>query len=112
MSTRNEKIKVTDKSGFHYEVLIEHKPHFGFSTALYEGQIIGQVELGRILEPIGDDDYEWECYEERFAKNVSPNGQTRLKATWLEFAPNTLTVSWQVAANSLIYAIQFIELCF
>jgi hypothetical protein len=68
MSTRIEKIVVADKQGFRYEVAIEHKPHFGFSTAFYEGSIIGQVELGRILEPFGDDDREWEMYEESFGE--------------------------------------------
>lgn len=68
MGTRNEKIKVTDKHGFIYEVNLEYKPHFGFTTATYDGQIIGQVELGRILEPLGDDDLEWERYEERFSE--------------------------------------------
>lgn len=68
MATRLESIKVTDNRGFQYEVTIEHKPQFGFSTALYNGSIIGQVELGRITDPIGDDDSEWERYDELFAE--------------------------------------------
>jgi hypothetical protein len=68
MSKRTEKVNVKDNRGFHYEVLLEHFPHHGFSNAVYEGRIIGQVELGRITEPLGDDDLEWERYEETFAE--------------------------------------------
>jgi len=68
MSTRKENIKVTDKYGFVFEVVLEHKPHFGFSSAIYEGQIIAQAQFGRILEPLSDDDLEWERYEDRFAE--------------------------------------------
>lgn len=64
----DELVKVNDQHGFHYEVLVRHSPHLGFSTAYYNGRIIGQVELGRILEPIGDDDREWEMYHERLAE--------------------------------------------
>ncbi|SUJ18973.1 Uncharacterised protein [Sphingobacterium spiritivorum] len=68
MSTTTEKITISDRFDFRYEVTIEHKPHFGFSTALYDDEIIGQVELGRINEPMGDDDREWEQYQERFSE--------------------------------------------
>jgi hypothetical protein len=65
---KEEKITVHDDKGFHYEVNLEHRPNLGFSSALYNGNIIGQVELGKIHEPLGDDDREWENYEERFAE--------------------------------------------
>ena len=61
-----ETLKVYDDHGFYYEVTLDHKPHYGFSNALYQDQIIGQVELGRMYAPyFGDDDREWEQYEER-----------------------------------------------
>jgi hypothetical protein len=66
--TRSEKFKVECRHGFKYEVTLEHKPHHGFSTALHNGSIIGQVELGRIIEPISDNDREWELYEERYSE--------------------------------------------
>lgn len=53
---------------FLYDVDIEHSPHFGFSTAYYRGHILAQCELGRIVEPLGDDDKEWEMYEERYSE--------------------------------------------
>lgn len=68
MERKEENIKITDNKGFVYQVLLKHSPHFGFSTAYYGGDIIGQVELGKIHEPLGDDDREWEMYEERFAE--------------------------------------------
>lgn len=68
MSTTTEKIKVTDKHGFHYEVTLQHQPHHGFSSAVYGGSIIAQVELGRILSPTSDNDHEWEQYEERLSE--------------------------------------------
>ena len=63
-----EIIKIKDDMGFHYEVTIEYFPHHGFSNAVYDGKIIGQVELNRINEPAGDDDREWELYEEMFGQ--------------------------------------------
>ncbi len=61
-----EIIKVTDKWGFIYEVAIEYKPHLGFATALSDRDaIIGQVEYGKLHEPMTDSDAEWESYEER-----------------------------------------------
>jgi len=68
MSTRTENIKVTDKRGFHYEITLYYRPYLGFTNALYNGQIIGQVELGRIVEPQSDDEFDWERYEEKFAE--------------------------------------------
>lgn len=68
MSTRNEKYRVVDNRGFVYYIELEHKPHFGFTSAFYNGQIIGQVELGRILQPLSDNDNEWEQYEQRFSE--------------------------------------------
>jgi hypothetical protein len=66
MSTKKENIRIVDKYGFCHGVELEHKPHFGFSTAVHNGKIIAQVENGRIQEPLSDDDYEWELYEEKF----------------------------------------------
>lgn len=68
MSNRKEKLKIIDSKGFHYEVVIEHQPHHGFSNALYLDRIIGQVELNKLREPFSDDDAEWEAYEERFGE--------------------------------------------
>lgn len=64
-----EIITVHDRLGFHYEVTIDHSPQFGFSTAYYQGRIIGQVEFGgRLYKPMSDDDREWEEYQERYAE--------------------------------------------
>lgn len=68
MSLRKENIKVEDQMGFVYEVELQHYPHFGFTNAIYMGEIIAQREYGRITEPIGDDDREWEMYEELFGE--------------------------------------------
>ena len=68
MSAQNEIIKVTCNHGFIYEVRIEHQPHFGFSTGYYNGIIVGQVSLGKIHQPMGDNDAEWEAYEERYSE--------------------------------------------
>lgn len=65
---KKETIKVEDSKGFIYEVDLEHSPHFGFTTAYYRGRIIEQCDSYRILEPTGDDDREWEIYEERAAE--------------------------------------------
>lgn len=68
MSTRKETIKVEDRMGFIHSVLLEHNPHHGFTTAYDGTRIIAQCELGRILEPMSDDDREWELYEELFGE--------------------------------------------
>lgn len=65
---KTENLKVADQRGFYWDVHIKHSPQFGFSTAYYRDRIIGQCELGRILQPMSDDDREWEMYEERFSE--------------------------------------------
>lgn len=55
---------ISDKLEFQHGILIDYKPHLGFSNVLYRGEIIKQIELGRITEPIGDNDEEWERYAE------------------------------------------------
>ncbi len=61
---KTETLKVHDKHGFHYDVEIAHTPNHGFSTVHYKGSIIADCQLGRILEPMGDNDAEWERYEQ------------------------------------------------
>lgn len=85
MSTSKETITIFDKQGFRREIVLEYKPHFGFTTAFYRDSIIAQVQLNKIHEPIGDDDYEWEQYEELFSEwkdeiksNIIPMCQTHL----------------------------------
>jgi len=60
-----DELKVEDKHGFIYEVVIKHFPQIGISTAYYNDDIIAQREYGRMLPPIGDDDREWEMFDER-----------------------------------------------
>lgn len=68
MSTRTEQIRVSDKHGFIHDVTLEHKPHFGFSSAISGSEVIAQVENGKIHEPLSDDDLEWERYEELYGE--------------------------------------------
>lgn len=63
-----ENIKIVDSKGFHYEVEYRYQPHFGLVFAYYRDRIIGNVEYGRIMQPMGDNDAEWECYEEMFCE--------------------------------------------
>ncbi len=63
-----DKININDNLGFHYEVVIKHYPNLGFSVAIYEDRIIADREYGKINYPLGDDDREWELWEERFAE--------------------------------------------
>lgn len=65
-ATFEEVLCVTDKNGFGHGIELKHFPQHGFSTAYHNGSIIAQVELGgRMHEPMGDDDKEWEVYDER-----------------------------------------------
>lgn len=68
MEEFKEVITVTDKHGFNHLVNVEHQPWNGFSTAYYNGTIIGQREAWKLHEPIGDNDTDWERYEETFAE--------------------------------------------
>lgn len=69
MANKSEKYTARCDLGFCYEVTLEHRPQFGFSTIFYRTTIIGQVDLGeRIFEPVSDNDAEWEAYEQRFAE--------------------------------------------
>jgi len=65
---RPETITIESDRGFQYSVLIAHHPEHGFSLANYRGSIISDCQLGRIMEPMSDDDREWEMYEERFSE--------------------------------------------
>lgn len=55
---------VTDDMGFTYTVSMEHVPHHGYSLALYKGVIINSVDRGKLYQPLGDNDAEWERYDE------------------------------------------------
>lgn len=66
MSELRDEIKVTDKRGFIYNVLIIHHPAAGISIAYYNGSPIARREYGRSLPPQSDDDREWEEWETRF----------------------------------------------
>ncbi len=68
MTNNRELITVYDNRGFRYEVELEHRPQFGISYAYYNGSIIGDVQLGRILPPSSDDDAEWERYDEMYGE--------------------------------------------
>jgi hypothetical protein len=70
MSNRDEKLRVTDKKGFVPEIEIKYKPNLGFAIAYHKGTIIASVELGKIREPMSDDEREWEMYEERLSEWV------------------------------------------
>lgn len=65
MSRTKENIRVHDSRDFHYEVQVEHTPHFGFSTAYYNGRVIAQADYQKLHEPYSDDDAEWEWYEQK-----------------------------------------------
>lgn len=58
-------IKITDKHGFHYTVVVKHHPSVGVSIAYYDDRRIASREYNRMLPPIGDNDSEWEAYHER-----------------------------------------------
>jgi hypothetical protein len=63
-----EEIKVEDNRGFIYRPDLVYDAHNGITTAWYKGRIIGQVSLGGLREPFGDNDAEWEAYEERLSE--------------------------------------------
>ena len=63
-----EIFKIEDSHGFHYDVTLEHHPQHGFTNALYNDDIIDQCNLNKIYEPWGDDDREWEMYEQRYSE--------------------------------------------
>lgn len=66
MATIIDKITITDKKGFTWPVHIEHHPNLGVSIAFYDGSRITSREYGKMHSPAGDDDREWEEWEERF----------------------------------------------
>ena len=68
MAQREEEIKIYDQKGFYYYVKVKHWPQLGVTSAHYDDRIIASREYGRILEPIDDDDRDWERYEELYAE--------------------------------------------
>lgn len=61
-------MKVEDSHGFHYEVDVTHSPSYGLSVAYYHGRIIASLTTDKLYQPSGDNDREWEEYEERFCE--------------------------------------------
>lgn len=67
MSQLKREIKITDKHGFHYNVIVKHDPNIGVSIAYHDDIRIASREYGRCCRPPvnSDDDQEWEEYEQR-----------------------------------------------
>lgn len=63
-----EEIKINDNLGFIYNITIKHHPVAGVSIAYYNDMRIASREYGRMMPPIGDNDKEWEEWEERFGE--------------------------------------------
>jgi hypothetical protein len=62
-----QQITLTDDNGFYHRFEIEHKPLIGCSyvySLKYEIPI-SHVEGFKLSPPLGDDDLEWEIYEEK-----------------------------------------------
>ena len=68
-ATFTDTLKVCDSKEFYYEVNVGHHSEVGVSIAYYKGLRISKFEYGRYIMPIGDDDHEWEEYEERFRES-------------------------------------------
>lgn len=68
MNDLKENFSVRDSRDFRYEVQLEHSPHFGFSTAYYNGRVIAQCDFQKLHEPYSDDDREWEWYEQKLGE--------------------------------------------
>lgn len=66
--SNEEILKVYDSKRFHYEVLLKYYPNFGFSIIYYKGKRIGSIDLYKIHKPIGDNDLDWERYEELYSE--------------------------------------------
>lgn len=60
---KTELITIYDKMNFHYEVDFDYYPHLGFVIAKYNGKIIESMETNKIIEPVSDNDVEWENYD-------------------------------------------------
>ena len=69
MADSTDIIKVQSSKGFVYEVTIEHHPGIGLSMAYYKGATrIARREYSKLTPPIGDNDSDWERYEESLAE--------------------------------------------
>lgn len=61
-----DKLKIVDQKGFHFDVIVTHRPASGFSVATHEGEALATREYGKFSLPSSDDDREWEEFQERF----------------------------------------------
>lgn len=68
MPALKETLRVYDSKKFHYDVTVNHAPHFGYSTAYYKGSIVATHDHQKLHTPDSDDDREWEMYEDSFAE--------------------------------------------
>lgn len=69
---------VQDSKGFVYEINIIHKPENGHSYAEHKGEQVAKMNYGQYILPQGDDDKEWEEFEERFYEGFGAEIEDRL----------------------------------
>jgi hypothetical protein len=86
-----ELVKITDSHGFVYEVLVRHYPHRGISIACYKDMIICAVgnDCKKIFEPSGDNDKEWEIYEQ-LLENYKNSAIADIVPTCIQFFDDLL----------------------
>lgn len=81
----NDIIKVVDNRGFYYEVKVEHHPELGISFAKYRELLIDRFEYGRYIPPLGDDDREWEEFQERFNESAGGDALAHFEHSCKEY---------------------------
>lgn len=71
--------RLYDKQNFIYDVWIEHYPDIGISYATKsDGTIIAEFQYGKYRLPQGDDDQEWEEFQQRFYDKIGDEAKENL----------------------------------
>ena len=80
-------VKIEDKHGFIHDVKFFHATELGFSIAYYNDTPIASRDYGKLFCPMGDDDREWEMYQEQL-ENWKADAETDLKPECLTYINN------------------------
>lgn len=90
MTQLERNLKIIDKYGFHYNVLVKHNPRIGISIAYFEDEPIAQREYGKCCYyPVSDHDAEWESYEQRLHE-LADEMETDLNPLCIDYFNNKL----------------------
>jgi hypothetical protein len=84
-------LKIYDSKGFRHEIKVEHHPELGLSIAYLGSERISRFEYGKYLLPQGDDDLQWEEFEETFRESAGGDALVHFQYDCREYIGHRVT---------------------